>query len=263
VIGGNCQKPIADAYPEHLTVEFGIGYEGVFSRFLVFESAAWRHHVYGLQKHRDGHFYDAVIPNYFDPDDFYVTPPEEKEDYYFFIGRLVSRKGPHIAAQVCQALGKKLVVAGQGVVSNEPGKLCGKEICLEGNIEYVGVVDVEERARLMSRAKAVFVPTLYIGPFEGVHVEAMLSGTPVITTDWGCFTETFTDGVHGFRPWNFKEFVTAAERAPLLDGKVIREHAVKHYSLEAVAERYHRYFQHLYTLWSDGWYSGRDELKTL
>ena len=38
LIGGWCQKPIADAFPAHLTVEFGIGYTGTFSKFKVFES---------------------------------------------------------------------------------------------------------------------------------------------------------------------------------------------------------------------------------
>jgi hypothetical protein len=66
---GNYQKPVADA-AGLMTVEPGIGYTGVFSGHRVFESYAWMHYVYGLLGIEDGAWYDAVIPNYFDPADF-------------------------------------------------------------------------------------------------------------------------------------------------------------------------------------------------
>jgi len=54
----------------YLCVESGIGYDYTFTMFRVFESYNWMSYVYGLQKQQDGRNYDAVIPNYFDPDDF-------------------------------------------------------------------------------------------------------------------------------------------------------------------------------------------------
>ena len=253
LIGGNCQKPIADAFPNHMTVEFGIGYEGTFAKYRVFESYAWMHHVYGLQGTRNGMNYDAVIPNYFEPDDFALEP---KEDYYLYIGRLISRKGPHIAADVCKRLGVKLKVAGQGVIETSPGKIVAKEVTLEGeHIEYVGTVNVEERKHLMAKAKAVFVQTQYIGPFEGVAVEAMLSGTPVITTDWGVFAETVQDGVNGFRVRTLGEAMWATKEAEKLDPKQIRTMALERYSTDVLKYRYQDYFNQLLNLWGAGWYT--------
>jgi hypothetical protein len=75
------QKPIADAFPANMTVEFGVGYTGVFSKYRVFESYAHMHYVYGLLKDDSGHFFDAVIPNYFEPERFPFK--EEKEDYFW------------------------------------------------------------------------------------------------------------------------------------------------------------------------------------
>ena len=252
LIGGNCQKPIADAFT-NLSVEFGIGYEGVFSKFRVFESYAWMHYIYGRTKQANGNYYDVVIPNYFDKNDFYLS---EKEDYALYIGRLISRKGVHIASQVCEKLGLKLKIAGQGATKIEGEYIYYPEGKVKG--EYVGVVDVKKRAELMSKAKVVFCPTQYIGPFEGVHVEAMLSGTPVITTDWGCFSETFIEGVHGFRPRTFKEMLDSVKKCESLNPKEIREYAISRYDLDSVKYQYETYFKRLLDLWEEGWYQERD-----
>jgi glycosyltransferase involved in cell wall biosynthesis len=246
VIGGYAQKQIADTLPHMVTVEFGVGYGGTFSKFRVFESYAWMHVCYGAatmgKPHdADGNWWDAVIPGYLDPAMFPFSA--EKDDYYLFIGRLVERKGYRIAADVCFDLGARLIVAGQGT----PPVGC----------EYVGVVGPEERGRLMSRAKAVFVPTIYLEPFGNVNIEAQACGTPVITTDWGAFTETVVDGVTGFRCRTFGDFKRAAERVHTLDPHEIRKHAVFRYSLPVIAESYHNYFSRLLHLWDDGWYEGR------
>lgn len=252
LIGGNCHKPIADALPALMAVEFGIGYEGVFSKYKVFESYAWMHHVYGLQGIRNGANYDTVIPNYFNPDEFSIMP---KKDYYLYIGRLISRKGPHIAAEVCNRIGANLKVAGQGILEHGPGMIKAHEITLTGNVEYVGTVGVEERRKLMAEAKAVFVQTQYIGPFEGVHVEAMLSGTPVITTDWGVFPESVVDGVNGYRTRTLGEAMWAAKEAVKLDPFEIRTGAIRRYSMDVVRYRYQDYFNQLLGLWGEGWYT--------
>lgn len=249
VITGICAKPIADAFPDNITVEYGIGYGGTFSKFRVFESYSWMHTIYGSQGNNnphaiDGRFYDVVIPNYFDPDDF-ECGPSEKDDYYLFIGRLIDRKGYSIASDVCQRLGKKLIVAGQG----EPLPV--------DKPNYVGVVGVKERSRLMKNAKAVFVPTLYIEPFGGVAVEAQMCGTPVITTDWGAFTETVLHGKTGFRCRTLEQFIYATENIMDLEysAKKIRDYAEKNYSTTRVALMYEEYFDMLAKLSGKGWYT--------
>jgi glycosyltransferase involved in cell wall biosynthesis len=244
VIGGYAHEPIARALPQLLCVEFGVGYGGVFAKHRVWESYAWMHTVLGAQSKGDAHatngeWFDAVIPNYFEPKAF--PRSTKKGDYYLFMGRLIDRKGPHIAAEVCEKLGARLIVAGEGT----PPKYG----------EFVGPVGPKQRGQLLSKAQAVFVPTIYVEPFGGVAVEAMLCGTPVITTDWGAFTETVVQGVTGFRCRTLKEFMDAAKKAPLLNSRAIRKYAVGRYSLDAVAPQYQAYFERLSTLWGDGWYA--------
>lgn len=242
LIAGYASKPVADAFPNELSVEFGIGYGGFFAKYKVFESYAWMHSCYGSKvsdPHAlDGNFYDTVIPSYIDIDDFPAR--EMSDDYYLYIGRLIERKGYQIAVDVCKHLGKRLIVAGQGIPP-EYG-------------EYVGVVGTEKRAELMGGAIATFTPTIYVEPFGTVAIEAMACGSPIISTDWGAFTETVIDGMTGFRCHTMQEFIDAAISAPGLDRRLISEYSKKRYGLETVGLMYERYFTRLQTLWGNGWY---------
>ena len=246
VIGGLAHKPVADAFPNHMVVEFGIGYPGTFAPYRVFESYAWMHSIYAvlgfspdLTTQPDGRFFDDVIPSYFEAEKFPWS--EETEDYYLFIARLNARKGLEIAQETCQKMRARLIVAG-------PGDFYGYG-------EYVGVIDHEIRGQLMSKAVALFSPTIYIEPFGSVHVEANLCGTPVITTDWGVYTETVTNGFNGYRCRMAREFTDAAKLCRDLDRAAIRSDAQSKYSLEVIAQRYESYFNRLQTLWDKGFYS--------
>ena len=254
LIGGVCQKPIADQFQGQIFVEFGVGYQGIFSNYKVFESYAWMHYCYGLQGFKNGQNYDCVIPNYFDVKDFPFS--EKKEDYYLYIGRMITRKGAHIAAEATGLAGAKLIMAGQGILSRENGVLKAKELELSGDhITHVGTVGLKERGELMSKAKAVFVQTQYIGPFEGVSIEANLCGTPVITTDWGCFAENVVDGLNGFRTRTMGEILWAMKEVEKMDFAKIREYAIANFSLDRVKQLYQAYFEQLYQLWDKGWYN--------
>jgi glycosyltransferase involved in cell wall biosynthesis len=253
VIGGNCQQDVAEAFPNHLVVEYGIGYSGVFADFKVFESYAHMHFIYGRMDDDNGKFYDAVIPNYFDPDEF--TFSAEKDDYYVFLGRFTQRKGPEIAVEATRRLGKKLIMAGQGarqegstVYSDEGWSVSGD------HIEHIGHVNVEQRAKLLSRAKATFMPTTYLEPFGGVSIESLFSGTPVIATDFGVFTETIPHGLAGYRFRTLGEATRYAAEAENLDPYAIRDYANK-FSMNTVKYKYRDYFYQLMTLWEDGFYS--------
>ena len=244
LIGGSAQKPIADAFPAHLAVEFGVGYGGVFAKFRVFESYAWMHSIYAGWKNpttADGQFYDAVIPGYLEPEMFPMGDGkgDENGEYYLFIGRLIDRKGYRIAQEVCQRLGKRLILAGPGEQS--------------GYGEFVGSVEPAMRAKLMGGAIATFAPTLYVEPFGNVVIESQACGTPTITTDWGAFTEN-NPAISGFRCRTLAEFMQAAEDVKQLNREQVRNRAVSTYNLDTIGLQYEAYFQRLLTLWGDGWY---------
>ncbi len=249
---GWTHRPIFTAFPNYICCEPGVGYEGILTNFCAFESYAWQHHVYAKKGIDDGRWFDAVIPNYFDPQDFPILN-KGNGDYLLFLGRIVQRKGPHIASEIARASGMKLIVAGAG------GKQVGKDIVapeiIVKDAEYVGPVNVEERSKLLAGARALIFPTTYIEPFGGTMVEANFAGTPVISSDWGAPTEIVQNGINGFRFRTLSEAVQAVQDVGGFDSLTIRDYAHVRYSLESVAPMFNRWFNQLQTLHGEGWYA--------
>lgn len=237
---GTYQKPIHDATNLYLTIESGIGYRGSYCQFRSFESSYIQNFTYGSEHPRqsiNGRYYDRIMPNYFDTKDFPFK--QEKEDYFLFIGRFIKRKGVFTALKATEAAGVKLKMAGQ--LSDE---ISLGELESYDHAEYVGFADVDKRADLMSNAKGVLVPSTYLEPFAGVHAEAMLCGTPVITTNFGVFPSTVQQAVNGYRCDTLQDFVHAIEAIDLIDPKMVRQTAEK-FTMESVSELYQKWFDDL------------------
>jgi glycosyltransferase involved in cell wall biosynthesis len=258
--GGMTHAPIMEFGPkEAIYCEPGVGYEGIATGFCAFESHAWRHYVYGKRGIENGRWFDAVIPNYFSLFDFEPLVEEPTRDYLAFLGRIVPRKGPTVALEIAKEAGLPLWVAGAGATFVSEGRIeagmgTPEEVVLEGDVQYVGPVNAEERRIFLGNAKALLVPTSYIEPFGGVAVEAMLMGTPVITSPWGAFSETVWQGLTGFRINTLREGVEAVGNVDGLRPEMIRSMAQNRYSLDAVRPRFSAWFDQLRSLHGKGWY---------
>lgn len=240
IIAGLCQKQIADVFAEMLPVEWGIGYSGVFANFRVFESYSWAHH---LANPDDIRFFDTVIPNFFDPKDF--MPTSNHGNYLLFLGRHINRKGLDVVREITKRSDFPVYTAGQGSERVE-------------GAEYLGVLRGKEKAEVLAGALALLAPTTYLEPFGGVVVEAHLSGTPTITTDWGAFTETVENDINGYRCRTLQEFMDSVDIVEGLDRSMISYNAQK-YTMKSIAPQYTRYFKQIQTIHGDGWYSLRGD----
>lgn len=254
LIAGQAQQPIADALPELVPVEWGIGYSGTFAPFRAFESYAWMHAVQGGEVGDAmsatgrggalGYWGDAVIPNSYEAAEFPWS--DTPGDYLLYVGRLVPAKGLHEVAAIAARTDRRVLIAGQPMEMQAPA-----------GCEYVGVVNEAERAELMGGALALLTPTLYVEPFGGVAVEAMMCGTPVISTDWGAFTETVQPGVSGYRCRTLREFLEAVDRVGDLDRAGVRRWAEERYDTEVVKHDYDRFLRFALDVRTGaGWYEG-------
>jgi len=243
---GSGVRPICDAHQhDMIVVEPGIGYGwGHWARWKIFESYAI-YHAYGGMKNVaqcNQDWYEVVIPNYFDLEDFNYSA--EKENYFLYLGRVFDGKGVNIAIEATKTAGVKLVIAGQ----KEEG------YNLPDHVEYIGYADIETRKQLMSKAKASFLASMYIEPFGGVQIENLLSGTPTITTDWGSFAENNLHGITGYRCRTMGDFVQAIKNIDKINPADCRKFGENFY-LEKVGEMYEKYFQDVLNVHTGkGWY---------
>lgn len=242
-------QPVCEAHKDLICVEPGIGYSsGTFADWRVFVSYALMHAYVGLNGcQRMPSWYDTVIPNYFDINDFEYS--EKKDNFFLYMGRVYENKGIYLAEQIANQLGKKLVIA---------GPICG-DVSISPHVEYVGVANTKLRKELLAKAEATLVPSLYLEPFGNVQMESLFSGTPAITTDWGGFTENNIHGVTGYRCRTFGQFVQAAANIGNIDPKNCRSFAENNYTLEKIYPMFEEYFHMVIDVYtSNGWYSDRN-----
>jgi glycosyltransferase involved in cell wall biosynthesis len=256
-------KAVAEAHRDMIVCEPSIGYgEGGFAPFRVFQSYAVMHAYHGqafVREVSNERWYDVAIPGCLDGDEFEFS--EEKDDYFLFLGRVYGGKGIHIAVQVVEEIGARLVVAGSGAVDQSMARTLRP---VSDYVTQVGLARPEERRRLLARAKATFTPSTFLEPFCWVHIESMLSGTPVISSDWGVFVESNLHGVTGYRCRTFEQFLWAARNIGRISPRSCRDWAARNFSVERVGDMYEEYFAGVMNLFTGkGWYQRNDGRQNL
>lgn len=253
VVGGPISQVVVDRFvADYTCVEPGVGYEGLCpNTFACFESYAWMHNRYGAHRIADGRPFDAVIPNAVNPDEWTTA---ESDGYALWVGRCIARKGPHVAQQIANAAGLKLVMAGGGVKSSEPGRVVATDgTVIEGNVEHIGSITGAKRRMVYAHAEVFICPTLYIGPWEGVHAEALMSGIGVVAPDYGVFTETLPPQ---FRYRTLAQAKRAVGIARQHRGQTPRLTAISQFSTATCTKMYDEWFGRLEMLRNgrNGWY---------
>jgi glycosyltransferase involved in cell wall biosynthesis len=135
-----------------------------------------------------------VIKGNFIPDSEVISRlPAEKADYYLFLGRLSPEKGVETFLEACrQAGGANAIVAGDGPLGNSL-----RERYSSSGVEFVGFVVGLQKARLLARAKALVVPSLWLEQQPISVLEAAFAGTPTVASRIGGLPEMVHHGQTG------------------------------------------------------------------
>lgn len=244
IIGGGILFPelIQAVHGKALVLEYAIGYGGVDPRtFHGFGSRSWQHVVFGLQQYPgwQGRSYDRVIPHYFEHDQFEYR---DGGDYLLYLGKLKYDKGVEVASRAAELSGQRIIFAGQGPTPIPYGEVRNRAI------------GPDERKELMRDARAVLVPSLYVEPFGMVAVEALLSGTPIITSPWGGLGDINQNGV-GMQCHVFKDYLAAVRDIGYIDPEDCRARGMT-YAEDNVRWQYEHWLNDLAGLWGEGWTEG-------
>jgi glycosyltransferase involved in cell wall biosynthesis len=184
---------------------------------------------------------DCYVWNGVDPDEFIYS--ETKQDYVLFLCGIerAAAKGFDIALAAAREAGVRLVVGG----SSRDGELVDRfsEMCAEKGVEYAGEVWGTRRAALLAGAKALLFPTQWNESFGLVMVEALMSGTPVISSSHGACLELITPDV-GFVCRQTEDYARAILKAHEIAPEACREKAMRDFHYRRMAADYVTKYQH-------------------
>jgi len=170
---------------------------------------------------------------------------EKKGDYFLFLSRISRMKGCHEAIQACRESGNKLLVAGEDIFVNDPSYVLSIMNSCDGkNIKYLGNVSEEKKRELLANARALVLPILWNEPFGLVVVEALASGTPVITAPRGAMPEIVQHRKSGLFTMNIGEIKSAMKLVDTIKPEDCRKRA-EEFSIRVMSENYLRLYERI------------------
>lgn len=185
--------------------------------------------------------WDAVVHNGIDVHDYGFRA--DKDDFVLFLGRISPNKAPHAAIDAARAAGRRIVLAAKCTEQVEKDYFEAQvRPRLGPDVEWLGEVDTQTKADLLSRASGLLFPIAWDEPFGLVMVEAMASGTPVVAMRRGAVSEVVAHGVTGWVCDSHDELVTGIGRLAELDPAACRRHVAEQFNPEQMVDRYERVY---------------------
>ena len=175
----------------------------------------------------------AVVPHGIDPDAFPART--ESEGYACYLGSFRVGKGPLEAITAARAAGMPIVLAGpeNAWFNEQVSPLVDGE-----TVSYVGPVTGKARSDLLGGAALLLAPYTSPEPFGLVLVEAMMCGTPVVTTAIGAAPEVVDPDVTGVVVADTNQLPEAVGEAAKLDRTSVRRRAEERFAVTRMVEGY-------------------------
>ncbi|MEM2338609.1 MAG: glycosyltransferase [Nitrososphaerales archaeon] len=173
---------------------------------------------------------------------------EDKEDFFLFLGRITKYKQPHVCIDLARRLRFKLIIAGEHIMvedHNYVADIQRRAADSYGLVTFLGRISNEMRIDLLSRAKAVLIPSWFKEPLGLVSLEAQASGTPVIALNDGGLPETIKHGKTGFVCNSVEEMERAIKKIDRINPKDCRLWVEKMFSADIMCSKYEKLYKQI------------------
>lgn len=241
---GHAHAYLGEMLPNAYHVEIGVGYPHCHFPLRIYETYQWWAWHQGKEQ-KPGTAYQWVCPMGYDLDEW--EPMVDRGEYLLYFGRVVACKGLDTVREIARRVDMPVVLCGAG----DPSPWLSEDL---PNLTYRPPVIGLDRSELLRNAYAMLMPTAYTEPFGGAGIEAMLVGTPLLSSDFGAFSETVQHGLNGFRCKTLGDWLEAVKDAGCLSRRHISTKARARYGLENVGAQMDSIFQQVAGLQGQGWY---------
>ena len=182
--------------------------------------------------------------------DMTTTPfVDQPGDYLAIVGRIVPTKGIAEAISIAHKAGMRLHIVGDVIDYIPWARPYFEERILpfiDGDrVTYTREMPSPEVLDLVSHAKGFLFPLQGDEPFGMTVLEAMATGTPVITMPRGSMPELVADGVSGYIVDSEQDAVDAIAKLDALDRRVVRAHVENRFTHERMVDGYEAIYDHL------------------
>lgn len=169
------------------------------------------------------------------------TSQVEPEAPLVYLGRVEEIKGVHLAIDVANKCGRRLIIAGNIPTGDHHKQYFEERIepQVDGkHVEYVGPVDDATKSDLLGRSAALLMPLLWEEPFGIVMAEALACGTPIIGLRRGSLPEIVEHSVNGFVCDSTDEMVTAVGQLDSISRADCRRTLEERFSDRVIVQSY-------------------------
>jgi len=189
-----------------------------------------------------------TIHNCVDLEKYTFEPTVAADAPLVFLSRVERIKGTHTAIAAAHKAGRRLLIAGNLVNTDEGKRYWQEEIAPhlgKDGIEYVGAVNDAQKNKLLGQAAAMIVPIEWDEPFGIVFAEALACGTPVISCPRGALTEIVRPGVDGYLVNSVEEACVAIGHLPKINRHNCRQRVEERFSASVIVEQYEQLYHRI------------------
>ena len=175
----------------------------------------------------------------------FCSQPEPK---LAWLGRIAPEKGLEDAVAAAKITGIPLKIMGKMQDEDYWQKICADYP--DAPVEYLGFLTTIQMQEQVRQCRALLMTPRWVEAFGNVAIEALACGVPVIAYERGGPAEIVRDGLTGFlvEPDSVNGLVSAIDRLDKIDRSACRRQAEVEYSLEALGDRFERWFKSILKL---------------